>query len=214
MPHKKSRRRVSALGRPEREHRSAEREGIPVCALGRPEHEGSTVNGAGLAAVLSLAGVVAFSALDARAEVFKCAGPGNVPIYQDTPCPAGRELRNFQTNPPEITILPAPQLPADPRSVPETQRGAKEAAAAKPAPAAGGDAALAADAAQRRFLRPGMTEGEVIARLGRPEVTSRGATGKATRWTYLPAARDPETITIIHFADGVITNVERKVSKR
>jgi hypothetical protein len=58
-----------------------------------------------------------------------------------------------------------------------------------------------------------MSEGEVIAKLGHPEVTSRGAKATAQRWTYLPAARDPDTITIITFANGVVADVERKVSK-
>ena len=161
--------------------------------------------------VLALAVLGGFLAADCGAEVFKCAGSGNVPIYQDTPCPAGRELRNFQTNPPEITVLPAPGASAEPR---ETRRPAKDDAAAKAAPPAAGDARLPGDAAERRFMRRGMTEGEVIARLGQPDVTSRGPKDKAARWTYLPAARDPETVTIIHFANGVVTEVERKVSKR
>lgn len=175
-----------------------------------PRHTPRAWRSAGLAALLVVAGTGSLATMDARAEVFKCADPGKPPIYQDTPCPPGRELRNFQTNPPEITILPAPELPADPRPVPEPRRGAKEAAAAKVAPAATSDAAGGADAAQRRFVRPGMTEGEVIARLGQPEVTSRGPTGKSSRWTYLPAARDPETITIIDFVDGKVVDVSQR----
>ncbi len=163
-------------------------------------------------AVVALAALGSLVATGVHAEVFKCAGPGNVPIYQDTPCPAGRELRNFQTNPPEITVLPAPESPTEARPAAEPRRGPKDAAAAKAPPA--GDARLPGDAAERRFVRRGMTEGEVIARLGQPEVTSRGSKNKGSRWTYLPAARDPETITIIHFANGVVTEVERKVSKR
>jgi hypothetical protein len=163
-------------------------------------------------AVAALAALGSLATTGLHAEVFKCAGSGNVPIYQDTPCPAGRELRNFQTNPPEITVLPAPELPAESRPASDPRRGAKDAAASKAPPA--GDARLPGDAAERRFVRRGMTEGEVIARLGQPEVTSRGSKNKGSRWTYLPAARDPETITIIHFANGVVTEVERKVSKR
>ena len=43
----------------------------------------------------------------AIADVYKCSGNGGVPIYQEEPCPKGKELRNFQSNPPEITVLPA-----------------------------------------------------------------------------------------------------------
>jgi hypothetical protein len=168
---------------------------------------------AGAAAIAGIGACCALAALPAPAEVFKCAGPGNVPVYQDTPCPAGRELRNFQTNPPEITVLPAPERPAETRAPADARRAPKEAAPPRPA-AAAVDTKTQGDAAARRFVRPGMTEGEVIARLGQPEVASRGAKNKAARWTYLPAAGDPETITIIQFANGVVTNVERKVSKR
>jgi hypothetical protein len=168
------------------------------------------------AIAIAIAGIGAccvFAVLPAAAEVFKCAGPGNVPVYQDTPCPAGRELRNFQTNPPEITVLPAPDRPAEIRAPDDARRAPKQSALPRPAPPAV-DAKAPGDATARRFVRPGMTEGEVVARLGQPEVASRGAKNKAARWTYLPAAGDPETITIIQFANGVVTNVERKVSKQ
>ena len=167
-----------------------------------------------LGATLAFVFASALAAAVARAEVYKCAGPANVPIYQDTPCPAGRELRNFQTNPPEITVLPAPEWPVESRPATEPRRNAKDAATPKAAAPAGGDARQPGDAAERRFVRRGMTDGEVLARLGQPDVTSRGPKDKAARWTYLPAARDPETITTIHFASGVVTEVERKVAKR
>jgi hypothetical protein len=146
-----------------------------------------------------------------HAEVFKCSGPNGVPVYQDTPCPTGKELRNFQTDPPEITVLPAPDLPVA-AGAPAAPRNARNAAAPK-AGAAAPDPKLRGDAGERRFVRPGMTEGEVLAKLGPPEVTSRGAKSGAQRWTYLPAAGDPETITTIQFASGVVTAVDRKASR-
>lgn len=179
-----------------------------------PCHRSRSRTRAGAAAIAGIGACCALAAVPAPAEVFKCAGPGNVPVYQDTPCPAGRELRNFQTNPPEITVLPAPERPAETRAPADPRRAPMEAAPPRPAAAAAADARTQGDAAARRFVRAGMTEGEVIARLGQPEVASRGAKNKAARWTYLPAAGDPETITIIQFANGVVTNVERKVSKR
>ncbi|MBK9677255.1 MAG: DUF4124 domain-containing protein [Betaproteobacteria bacterium] len=163
---------------------------------------------------LALAGACGpFALAPARAEVFKCAGPQAVPVYQDTPCPPGKELRNFQTDPPPITVLPGPEIAAEPRAPAEPKRGTREVAPARgTAPA--GEAKPGADAAERKFVRPGMSEGEVVARLGRPEVTSRGSKLAAARWTYLPSAGDPDTITTITFANGVVASVERKVSKR
>jgi hypothetical protein len=158
-------------------------------------------------------GALALLALaPAQAEVFKCAGRDGIPVYQDTPCPAGKELRNFQTDPPAITVLPAPEISGDARAPAEPRRATRDAAAPK-GNASAADAKARGDAAERKFVRPGMTEGEVVAKLGLPEVTSRGARASGARWTYLPAARDPDTITIITFANGVVADVERKVSK-
>lgn len=146
--------------------------------------------------------------LPAAAEVYKCAGPDRVPVYQDAPCPAGKELRNFQTDPPEITVLPAPQLTGEKAAAPaEVRRAPREKAPA------GTRAADAKPANERRFLRPGMTEGEVVARVGTPEVTSRGGKPATTRWTYLPADGDNETITVVTFVNGVVSDVVRKLVK-
>ena len=64
------------------------------------------------------------------------------------------------------------------------------------------------DAAQRRYVREGMTEGEVLARLGSPDLAS-GKGGRKVRWTFLPAPGDPQTMTTIGFEDGRVASVER-----
>jgi hypothetical protein len=69
-------------------------------------------------------------------------------------------------------------------------------------------------AAERRFIRIGMSESEVIRRIGKPEVDARssrkqGKDGK--HWSYLPAAGDPDTITTLTIVGGLVANVERKV---
>ena len=48
----------------------------------------------------------ALAAPGSLAEVYKCAGDGGRPVYQEMPCPKGKELRNFQQDPPQITVLP------------------------------------------------------------------------------------------------------------
>ena len=64
--------------------------------------------------------------------------------------------------------------------------------------------------AERKFLLPGIGEGEVVARVGRPDM-STGAGRKTVRWTYLPAPEDPQTITTLTFELGRLIQVERKV---
>src|SRR4051812_32123849 len=48
----------------------------------------------------------AIAAPTAVAQMYKCAGDGATPIYQDAPCREGRELRNFATDPATVSVLP------------------------------------------------------------------------------------------------------------
>jgi hypothetical protein len=86
---------------------------------------------------------------------------------------------------------------------------------AKPAPKGSSKAAAAitreSAAARRKFLAPGINEGEVLTRLGPPDMKSGGGTRKTARWTYLPAPDDPGTLTTLTFESGRLVEVERKV---
>jgi hypothetical protein len=78
-------------------------------------------------------------------------------------------------------------------------------------------AALAADAEERRFIREGMGEGEVLFKIGTPDheafvSNARGEPEQKT-WTYFPHARDPQTMTILTFHAGVVTRIDRKISR-
>jgi hypothetical protein len=78
-------------------------------------------------------------------------------------------------------------------------------------------AAAAADARERGFIRQGMAEGEVLFRIGKPdhEALIRDVKGQPEEktWTYFPDSRDPQTLTIITFRAGVVSNIERKISR-
>lgn len=80
-----------------------------------------------------------------------------------------------------------------------------------------GTTALAADASERKFIREGMGEGEVLLRIGEPdhEAFIRVVRGEPEEkaWSYFPHARDPQTLTIVTFHAGVVTRVERKISR-
>lgn len=154
-------------------------------------------------------------ALPAIAGVYKCLEDNGQPFYQDAPCPPGRELRDFAQDPANVSVVP---FAAPHSSGTGKERAAKERAvkpAGTPAHArakAAKAAARAGDAAQRRFLRPGMSEGEVIARVGPPDMTAtRGR--KSARWTYMPVPEDRDTITNLTFENGRLGEVERKVIK-
>jgi hypothetical protein len=77
--------------------------------------------------------------------------------------------------------------------------------------------AFAADAAERRFIRDGMSEGEVLMKIGKPDSesfdTGGGATTTIKRWIYLPTPRDQQTMTTVVLQNGKVIEVERKVVK-
>jgi len=163
--------------------------------------------------VASLLGATAaLTASFTHAQVYKCAGQGGIPVYQEMPCSAGKELRNFQTDPPEITILPA-RPPASTRPA-DVMRDApaKNAKADKDAKVA--KAGNAANAAERAHLRVGMTEAEVLARVGSPDVTVGTKGTPSPRWSYMPAPGDPETTTMLQFSKGVVVDIDRRVIKK
>lgn len=77
--------------------------------------------------------------------------------------------------------------------------------------------ALAADARERGFIRRGMGEGEVLLRIGKPdhEAFQRDVRGEPEEktWTYFPDARDPQTVTILRFHSGQVTDIQRKIAR-
>jgi len=77
---------------------------------------------------------------------------------------------------------------------------------------------FAGDPKERGFLKVGMTESEVILKVGKPDYTSthkeyfQGILKTVKILTYYPHPQDQQTITIVTIENGRVTNVERKVS--
>jgi hypothetical protein len=164
-----------------------------------------------LFAAVAALGAQATAAL--ATTIYKCDGPDGTPVYQEGPCPKGKELRNFDTDPPNLSVIPGGTARPAPATAPRDARPAVGAPAGGEL-RAGKPARRDTDAAQRRYVTSGMSESEVRARLGSPDVTAGGKGRGAARWTYLPAPGDPDTITVITFANGTATGVERKVIKK
>ena len=72
-----------------------------------------------------------------------------------------------------------------------------------------------AGADERRFIREGMSEGEVMMKIGRPDSESADSGGGAKvtvkRWMYMPTQGDPQTMTTIVIRDGKVVEVSRQV---
>ncbi len=77
--------------------------------------------------------------------------------------------------------------------------------------------AFAADASERKFIRQGMSEGEVLMKIGKPDSesvdTGGGATVTVKRWIYLPASRDQQTMTTVVLQNGKVVEVNRQISR-
>jgi hypothetical protein len=76
---------------------------------------------------------------------------------------------------------------------------------------------FAASDAERKFIREGMSEGEVLMKIGKPDAESEDTGGGARiaqkRWTYFPSAGDPQTLTVITLRQGKVIEVSRQISR-
>lgn len=142
----------------------------------------------------------------ARAQVYKCVDSRAQPVYQDKPCTAGTELRNFETDPPNVSVIPM-------RPIPGTTTRAVAPPRVKPSGSSRPEKVRVGDPGERRYIHPGMHEGEVLARIGPADMKSGGKGRKVSRWTYMPVAGDPQTLTTVVFDTGKVIEVERKVMK-
>jgi hypothetical protein len=77
--------------------------------------------------------------------------------------------------------------------------------------------AFAASANERRFICVGMSEGEVLQKIGKPDSESIDSGGAAMetvkRWIYLPAEGDPQTITTVVLKNGQVFQITREISR-
>jgi hypothetical protein len=162
-------------------------------------------------AAIPLLFAAVFAAAPAHATIFKCLLDDGRVFYQDAPCARGRELRDFDKDPANVSVVPFTQ----PAPAAKARPPAAKDKTAKPATAQRSEGKAkktepVGDPRQRKFLRPGMSEGEVVARVGPPDMTS-SPNRKGKRWTYMPIPEDRNTITNLTFDNGRLVDVERKV---
>ena len=149
---------------------------------------------------------LALAAAPAHAGLYKCAAEKAAVVYQDAPCAPGRELRDFERDPAPLSVVPGTPVPRATRIVtPAEPRLPKARASPAAIKARGGDPA------ERKFLRMGMTQAEVVHRIGRPDMRQGGGRKQGQEWSYLPTAGDADTLTTVIFVNGTVSRVERKV---
>jgi hypothetical protein len=130
-------------------------------------------------------------------------------FYQDSPCKTGIELRDFDIDSATVSVVPGSPVTTTPP--PGTGHRARAEPVSRRLPE---QKISSGKAAERRFIHTGMSEAEVLRRIGKPQVDAhssrkQGKDGK--HWSYLPAAGDPDTITTVTIVGGQVANVERKI---
>jgi hypothetical protein len=144
----------------------------------------------------------------AVAALYKCAADKGV-VYQDHACPPGRELRDLEADPATLSVVPGIAIEPAPRKDPQLARSTRAVA-----PRATVHRARGGSATERRFIRVGMSESEVVFRIGRPDVQARaGGKNGGRQWSYLPAAGDADTLTTLTLSGGKVVDVERRVAR-
>lgn len=76
------------------------------------------------------------------------------------------------------------------------------------------------NASERKFIHNGMSEADVVQKIGKPShkggaskrAGRRNGQQSATVWTYFPAPDDPQTTTVVTLSNGQVVNVERRVT--
>jgi len=159
-----------------------------------------------LAAVLSTA-LAATPGGTKTSTIYKCSGAAGSVVYQDAPCAPGTELRNFATDPPTLSVIPGTPVPGA-TSVPRAAARPERVNTSSGSRTMSGRMSMANE---RRFIQVGMSEAEVIQRIGKPDIDAKNQRGRGQRWSYLPKDGDPKTITTVTLVNGQVANVERKV---
>ncbi len=160
-----------------------------------------------LLAVMLTAALAAMPGGAATNAVYKCAGANDSVVYQDVPCTPGKELRNFATDPPALSVIPGTPIPGATTASRATAKPERVATSSRARAISGS----MTNASERRFIRVGMSTAEVIQRIGKPDVDARNLRGKGQRWSYLPKDGDLNTMTTVTLVGGRVADVERKV---
>ena len=73
---------------------------------------------------------------------------------------------------------------------------------------------FAQSASERKFVRKGQSEGEVLVKVGKPDsesVISAAREAVVKQWIYLPHVDDQQTVTTLTLTGGKVVEIERKV---
>jgi hypothetical protein len=165
-------------------------------------------------ALWSVATLLSVLSWQATASVLRCKTPDGRISYQDSSCPNGALGEPVDATPNRgFRFATEQEINKALRPLPEERQ--------RPVRNSKTKVRQAMNAGERRFILPGLTDAEVRQRIGAPDRVAYKSSnyGKrpskdATRqWVYLPAVDDPQTTTTLTVKSGVVTHVERKVTR-
>ncbi|MDR1528941.1 MAG: DUF4124 domain-containing protein [Burkholderiales bacterium] len=85
------------------------------------------------------------------AEMYKCEGENGIPLYQNFPCPKGKEIRNMSNDEPTISVIPMKPEPSKlTPATPQTTTAPVPVAAPPAATPTPSDASVAPEQTQAR----------------------------------------------------------------
>jgi hypothetical protein len=152
--------------------------------------------------------------MPAAAAVLRCQTPDGRISYQDSSCPNGARGEPVDATPNRgFRFATEKEINKAMRPLPEERP--------RPVRSSKTKVRVAVNAGERRFITSGVTSGEVRQRIGAPDhvayrtpAAAKRRSGDASQqWVYLPATDDPQTTTTLTIKGGVVTQVERRVTR-
>jgi Domain of unknown function (DUF4124) len=162
----------------------------------------------------SVALLLAALSCPTTASVLRCKTADGRISYQDSSCPNGARGEPVDATPNRgFRFASEQEIRKARRPVPEERQPRVRSTTTK--------VRQVLNAGERRFILPGLTAAEVRQRIGTPDQIAHPASSASNRrsrdasqqWVYLPAADDPQTTTMLTVKGGVVTHVERKVTR-
>ena len=160
-----------------------------------------------LAAVLSTA-LAATPGGTKTSTIYKCSGAAGSVAYQDAPCAPGTELRNFATDPPTLSVIPGTPVPGA-TSVPRAAARPERVNASSGSRTMSGRMSMANE---RRFIQVGMSQAEVIQRIGKPDIDAKNQRdfNDVPPGRYVISSQDTDSVTV-DLKGGQTTEVKLSV---
>ena len=141
------------------------------------------------------------------AEAYRWVDDKGVVNYGEKP-PAHRPSRPVNTEPTGV-IETSPSASAEPQRGAAEPRSPQAIAVPEPAPVPGGPAVRGMEFDTYIRLQPGMSEGELLVRAGRPDHVAIDNLGDYDRtFYYFPTVGNPFT-TVVRLRSGAIVSLER-----